>query len=180
MKNERKDNPLKAIPDEILDHCNFDTEKGLVATISPGLLIVSSTQMTAMDTITAITTISEFGASLTAKLAAACGFCDNCGDMDYGNPTDWAKNCELCSDLLNTRNYVQLPDYLRIEAGIPQDAKLDADIDDKGGNITVFEADHDHDITDVPPDLLEVFCKSGVCLAALDEALRQERKIDVI
>lgn len=70
MKTERKDNPLKAIPDEILDHCNFDTEKGLVATISPGLLIVSSTKMTAMDTMTAIAAISEFGASLATKLAA--------------------------------------------------------------------------------------------------------------
>ena len=42
----------------------------------------------------------------------------------------------------------------------------------ESGEIILSEAGYDYDISDVPPELLEVFRLSGVCLGELDEALR--------
>ena len=58
-------------------------------------------------------------------------------------------------------------------------AKLTAKTDAESGEIILSEAGYDYDISDVPPELLEVFRLSGVCLGELDEALRLERVINV-
>ena len=179
MKKENTINPLTAIPDEIVANCEFDVKSGLSLAIAPGMLVLRNKKMTAMNLVTAITALSEIGADLTAKLAKACGFCDNCGDRGEGTPASWAAECDLCYELLDTKNDIRVPDYLRDEAGIPFNAKLTADTDVESGAIILGEAGYDYDISDVPPELLEVFRLSGVCLGELDEALRLERVIDV-
>lgn len=179
MKKEKTINPLTAIPDEIVANCEFDVKSGLSLAIAPGMLVLRNKKMTAMNLVTAITALSEIGADLTAKLAKACGFCDNCGDIGEGTPASWAAECDLCAELLDIKNDIHVPDYLRDEAGIPFNAKLTADTDVESGAIILGEAGYDYDISDVPPELLEVFSLSGVCLGELDEALRLERVIDV-
>ncbi len=179
MKKEKTINPLTAIPDEILEICEFDVKSGLTLSIAPGVLVLRNKRMTAMNLVKAITTFSELGAALTAKLAKACGFCDNCGDRGEGTPVNWAAECDLCEELLDTKYDIRVPDYLRDEAGIPFNSKLTADTDVESGAIILSEAGYDYDISDVPPELLEVFRLSGVCLGELDEALRLERVIDV-
>ena len=179
MKREKTINPLTAIPDEIVETCEFDVKNGLALTIAPGMLVLRNKKMTAMNLVKAITTLSELGADLTAKLAKACGFCDNCGDRGEGTPASWAAECDLCSELLDINNDIHVPDYLRDEAGITSNAKLTAETDEDRGEIILSEAGYDYDISDVQPELLEVFRLSGVCLGELDEALRLERVIDV-
>ena len=179
MKKEELINPLIEIPDEIVANCEFDVKSGLSLAIAPGVLVLRNKKMTAMNLVKAITTFSELGADLTAKLAKACGFCDNCGDLGEGTPASWAAECDLCAELLDIKNDIHVPDCLRDEAGIPFNAKLTADTDVESGAIILGEAGYDYDISDVPPELLEVFRLSGVCLGELDEALRLERVIDV-
>ncbi len=179
MKKEETINPLTEIPDEIVATCEFDVQSGLALAIAPGVLVLYNKNMTAMNLVNVITTFSELGADLTAKLAKACGFCDNCGDIGKGTPASWAAECDLCAELLDTKNDIRVPDYLRDEAGITFNAKLTADTDVESGEIILREAGYDYDISDVPAELLEVFRLSGVCLGELDEALRLERKIDV-
>ena len=179
MKKEKTINPLTAIPDEIVANCEFDVKSGLTLSIAPGVLVLRNKRMTAMKLVKAITALSEIGADLTAKLAKACGFCDNCGDRGEGTPASWAAECDLCSELLAIKNDIRVPDYLRDEAGITSKAKLSARTDAENGEIILSEAGYDHDISDVPPELLEGFRLSGVCLGVLDEALRLERVIDV-
>ena len=179
MKKEETINPLTVIPDEIVATCEFDVKSGLSLTIAPGVLVLRSKKMTAMNLVNAITTFSELGADLTAKLAKACGFCDNCGDIGKSTPASWAAECDLCSELLDIKKNIRVPEYLRDEAGITLKAKLTAKTDGESREIILSEAGYDYDISDVPPELLEVFRLSGVCLGELDEALRLERKIDV-
>ena len=179
MIKEKTINPLTVIPDEIVATCEFDVKSGLALAIAPGVLVLRNKKMTAMNLVKAITTFSELGADLSAKLAKACGFCDNCGDLGKGTPASWAAECDLCAELLDIKNDIRVPDYLREEAGINSKAKLSAETDEESGEIILSEAGYDYDISDVPPELLEVFLLSGVCLGELDEALRLERKIDV-
>ena len=179
MIKEKTINPLTVIPDEIVASCEFDVKNGLSLAIAPGMLILRNKKMTAINLVNAITTFSELGADLTAKLAKACGFCDNCGDNGEGTPVSWAAECDLCAELLSIKNDIHVPDYLRDEAGITSKAKLKAKTDVENGEIILSEAGYDYDISDVPPELLEVFRSTGVCLGALDEAMRLERVIDV-
>ena len=179
MKKEKTINPLTEIPDEIVATCEFDVESGLALSVAPGVLVLHNKKMTAMNLVNAITTFSELGADLTAKLAKACGFCDNCGDIGKSTPASWAAECDLCAELLDTKYDIRVPDYLREEAGINSKAKLSAETDEESGEIILSEAGYDYDISDVPPELLEVFRSTGVCLGALDEAMRLERVIDV-
>ncbi|MEA4895396.1 MAG: hypothetical protein VB064_09035 [Oscillospiraceae bacterium] len=179
MIKEKTINPLTVIPDEIVATCEFDVKSGLALAIAPGMLILRNKKMMAMNLVKAITTFSEFGADLTAKLAKACGFCDNCGEIGTGTPASWAAECDLCAELLAIKNDIRVPEYLRDKAGITPNAKLTAKTDEESGEIILSEAGYDYDISDVPPELLEVLRLSGVCLGALDEALRLERVIDV-
>ena len=179
MKKEKTINPLTAIPDEIVANCEFDVKSGLSLAIAPGMLVLRNKKMTAMNLVKAITTLSELGADLTTKLAKACGFCDNCGDRGEGTPASWAAECDLCEELLDIKKNIRVPDYLRDEAGITSKVKLTAKTDAESGEIILSEAGYDYDISDVPPELLEVFRLSGVCLGELDEALRLERVINV-
>ena len=179
MKKEKTINPLTEIPDEIVATCEFDVKSGLALAIAPGVLVLHNKKMTAMNLVNAITTFSELGADLTAKFAKACGFCDNCGEIGKGTPASWAAECDLCAELLDTKYDICVPDYLRDEAGINSNAKLSAETDEESREIILSEAGYDYDISDVPPQLLEAFRLSGVCLGELDDALRLERKIDV-
>ena len=97
MIKEKTINPLTVIPDEIVASCEFDVKSGLALAIAPGVLVLRNKKMTAINLVNAITTFSELGADLTAKLAKACGFCDNCGDNGKGTPASWAAECDLCS-----------------------------------------------------------------------------------
>ena len=179
MIKEKTINPLTVIPDEIVATCEFDVKSGLALAIAPGVLVLRNKKMTAMNLVNAITTFSALGADITAKLAKACGFCDNCGEIGKGTPANWAAECDLCAELLAIKKNIRVPDYLRDEAGITSKVKLTAKTDAESGKIILSEAGYDYDISDVPPELLEVFRLSGVCLGELDEALRLERVIDV-
>ena len=129
MKKEETINPLTEIPDEIVATCEFDVESGLALSVAPGVLVLRNKKMTAMNLVNAITTFSALGADLTAKLAKACGFCDNCGEIGKGTPASWSAECDLCAELLAIKNDIRVPDYLRDEAGITSKAKLTAKTD---------------------------------------------------
>ncbi len=119
-----------------------------------GGIVVTKAEMSAMDMVNLIAAMSNLVTDLGAQLGAVCGQCDECGYCDC-----------FCGD-----EPVRLPEYVMEAAGLPPGCKLEAFVDDDG-NITVEEADYAYDLSDVPPDLLEVFRKSGVCVHELEERL---------
>lgn len=114
-------------------------------------------KMTAMELVSAIDSLQSLASELTVHLAQVCGPCDQCAEcsVDPENPGG-----------------TTIPDWLRREAGIPEGAKLHAWLDSETGRIQVGAAEYAHDLSDVPPFLLGILRRSGVCLEDLDELLK--------
>ena len=104
--------------------------------------------------------LHQLTVDLSVHLARASGPCDGC---DGDCPFDGLDGQEIA-----------LPDYLRDEAGIPENAKLCAYVDEEENTVTITEAGYDHDLRDVPPYLLEMLAASGICIGELEERLMLE------
>ncbi len=129
-----------------------------------GAMVVLKGRMTAMELLTAARALHDLSVELNSHLAKVCGQCDGCGgDGESGEP-----GCPLV-DLDDAG--VTLPDYLRREAGIPEGAKLCAEVDEEERSVTIFAAGYDHDLRDIPPETLEMFIAANVCLGELEERL---------
>jgi len=181
---------------KLLEGTSLADAEEMDVTVSDSVCVIHKGKMTVLELTDVIDTLSNLASDLTVVLAQACGFCDNCGqekddccpDRDdkecseacaslngcKDSPADCVMHCELCQGLLDGSGDVHVPDYLLEEAGIPKDAKLEAYADEDSGEITVVEADIQQDITDVPPGIVAILAKSGVCLAELDELIMLE------
>lgn len=193
-KNQNKEMQEKDILGKLLEGTSLGAAEERNVTVSDNVCVIHKSQMTVLELTSVIDTLSNLASDLTVVLAQACGFCDNCGrehdDEDCegaecseacaflngckDSPADCVMHCELCQGLLDGSGEVHVPDYLLEEAGIPTDAKLEAYADEDSGEITVVEADIQQDITDVPPGIVAILAKSGVCLAGLDELIMLE------
>lgn len=120
-----------------------------------GVIVITKARMTAMDIVGLIWSLSNLVTDMSARLGAVCGKCTECGFCECIDPDNES---------------IHLPDYVLEEAGLPSGCKLTANVDEDG-TITVYQASYDHDLTDVPPDLLEIFHGANVCLHELEERL---------
>lgn len=145
------------IPFAALKLCGFEREEKAELHASEGALVVLKQRMTAMELICAAQQLQELSVALTTHLARVCGPCDGC---DGGCPFEDWKDGGL-----------DLPADLRAEAGIPQDAKLCAYVDEDEGTVTIAEADYDYDLRDVPPEIMEMLTSAQVCIGELEERL---------
>lgn len=48
-------------------------------------------------------------------------------------------------------------------------------VDSETGAVSIVEADHRFDLTDIPANLLDTFRESGICLDDLEEKLKAEK-----
>lgn len=122
---------------------------------SEDALVVLKQRMTAMELLRAAKSLQKLATDLHVHLAGVCGPCGGCnGDCPVEDGDE-----------------VDLPDYLREEAGIPEKAKLCASVDEEEHTVTISEADYDHDLRDVPEEVLEMFREAGICVGELEERL---------
>ena len=128
----------------------LDTETRLELCVLNGAIVITKAKLTAMDAVNLYESFSGMAVELMVALGNACGTCNNCGCCEY-----------LC-DTQSTR----LPEHILEVAGLPHDCKLAAE-----GSITVCPAGHDYDLSDVSPDTLALFEKSGICIRELEELL---------
>lgn len=133
----------------------------LDATIIKSSVVLTKSQMTAMDVLETIEGLEEILKELYNALVGATGIC--CKDCDQDETEDAVT--------------IKLPEFILEEAGIPKDAKLCAFTTEASGEVTVMEADYKHDLTDVPEDMLRLLKDIGVCLSCLNECLMSERII---
>ena len=130
----------------------FHTEEYLTAIIPA--------KMDAMTLIRTLDSLSELQVKLLDALVESCT----------------GPGCEdepLCEYLLEAEK-IQIPIWIREEAGIDEESKLECMVDPESGEVVVYEADYQYDITDVPKDTLAMLVGAGVCLLALDEHLMEE------
>lgn len=140
------------VDNEIIEKAALGDNVKLVAT--DHLIVLTKAKMTAMDMVKTIDSLSTLLYSLVDALAECCGECDDCGhceDLDFEG--------------------IHLPDEVLEIAGIPEGTKLNAFVEEDAGIIHIEPSEYDHDISDVPPHLLELFSNYGICLGELDALL---------
>ena len=148
------DNKSVTIPPAVLTVCGLDDEGKLEMAGAKGAVILSKSEMTAMEMVRAILALTDRAGQLMRELTGLCG---SCADIE-----------ELI------RPAVTVPDWAREEADIAPDAKLDCHVDEGSGVITVCETFYDHDLSDIPAELLEALRKSGCCLSVLEDMLMDD------
>lgn len=192
-KNQKKKTAEQDILGEMLDGTSLADAEVMDVITGDNVCVIVNGEMTVLELVKVIDTLSALATDLTVILAQACGFCDNCGDDHNCNdsknrkvcaaadcqdiPERWVAQCELCQSLLDGSGDIRVPDYILEEAGIPADAKLEAYADEDSGEITVVEADIQEDITDVPSGILAILASTGICLAKLDELIMLEEVV---
>ena len=159
------DNKSVTIPPAVLTVCGLDDEGKLEMAGARGAVILSKSEMTAMEMVRTILALTDRTGQLMRELTDLCGSCEGCTE---GHCTFRDADIE---ELL--RPAVTVPDWAREEADIAPDAKLDCYVDEDSGVITVCEADNDFDLSDVSPVILYALRKSGCCLSALEDALME-------
>lgn len=124
-------------------------------------VLLLSGKMTALEVIQTVAALDEMAVDLLEVVANACGTCDGC---ENGCPFEDGKPVEEDLDI---------PDYLLEAAELPEDAVLTAVADPETHEIIVTAVEED--ISDVPPEQLELLSSCGVCLGELnDKIVRRE------
>ena len=136
---------------------NFKEGDMLDLNINNDIVVVLKKNMNAMELINAAATLHTLYMELTDHLVDVCGDCEECFDT-----------CPA-EDVHKER--ISLPDYLLREAGIPVGSKLWASVDEAQGIITVAQAEHERDLSDVPDWLLDELLDYGICAGALEHHL---------
>lgn len=157
MKNHQK-NVSFSIPPEAVEHSGFAPDGEFTLHAGENLLAVTPREMTAIQLIQALGSLTAVSCELIHILRDACGECGGCQD---GCPFENAPE----PDATLSRD-------IREELGIPRGHKLHVEV--CGGVAHVSDAGYEHDITDVPAGLLEALALGGVCLGRLDELLMSE------
>jgi len=124
-------------------------------------IVVLKGQMTAMELLAAAQSLHDLSVELNSHLAKVCGQCDGCPEI----------NGEGCPLLQFEEADVTLPDELREKAGIPEGAKLCAEVDEEKNAVVIFAAGYEHSLRDLPPETLEMFLAANICLGELEERL---------
>ena len=156
QNNTKKSDLSMTIPSQLLEDAGIAEAKCAELHRLRHCVAVLQGKMTGLEMIEAIESISKLAEFLTVQLAKACGICDGCG---------------ACGDDLDE---IKVPPELLDEAGISRDARLEAYVDQDNGLILVGSADCDHDLSDVPDDLLQVLVAAGVCVGRLEEHLAED------
>ncbi len=128
----------------------------------PGAAILLKKRMTALELLQAVDALSKTSTSLLTELAGVCGPCEDCAECPY--------DCSV-------QESVTLPEHLRQEAGIALDAKLCADANEETQTVTIYAAQHRHDLSDIPEDLFPLLHELGLCMGALEEKIIHEEVV---
>lgn len=130
-------------------------------------VVVTSGEMEAMEMIQTAMSLRNYADEIIKTLMNICGKCGHCSGEE---------TCPCEADCEGPD--IVVPDWAREEADIPSDAKLICDVDEDSGEIRVFEADYEYDLSDVPAFVIEAFQKNGACLGELQEHLMMEDVVD--
>ncbi len=145
------------IPRSALALSGFNVNESVALHALPGAVVLLKKHMTAMDMLWSLNALSQISTDLLTELTKACGTCNDC--QGEGCPYE------------DVDAPIDLPDYLREEAGIPEGAKLCAKVNEEEKSVTVYAADHKHDLSDVPENLWPLLESLDICLGILEQRL---------
>ncbi len=160
---------IKNHPNEInisaaeLENANLNEWESLELHLLDLAAVVIPGRMTAMELIHVTEALQGLVSDLLSALGEACERCDNC-QMD--------EPCNLMTGPICPE--VSVPDYALEEAGLDSSCKLICSAEQGSGEIRVTEADYRFDLSDLRPELLEMFRQCGVCMSDLEDKLVRE------
>lgn len=125
--------------------------------------VVIPREMTGKELIRTSQCLQKLATELLMVIVESCAHCDNCGEKSP---------CDLMTDAILPD--VAVPYEELIEAGIDPESKLSCEADPENHRIFVFEAEEGYDISDVAPDILDIFRGCGICLQELDGKLKRD------
>lgn len=149
------------IPNAVLELSGLEKGEPVEIRAADDAVIILRKKMTAMELIRAVDSLQRLTGELNQHLAQVCGPCEDCSE-DGECPA------------LPERTQTVLPEELRKEAGIPDDAKLCSWPGEEPGTVVSGQADYRYDLTDVPEWELSALAMMGVCLGNLEERLMEE------
>ena len=149
-----------------LESANLNEWERLELHLLDQAAVVIPGMMTVMEVIRTAEALQSLASDLLAAVGESCGKCDGC-------------KVELLCDLMKgeIRPEVSIPPQVLEEAGVDPDSKLAYEVDPESGEIRIVEADYHYDLSDVPQTLLDTFRECGICLADLDEKLKEEKVV---
>ena len=152
------------VPYVMLKLCKFQAGDNVDLYPMDNALVALKGHLTAPELLEAVQQLSDLSASLLYDLSKVCGPCTDCG-----------ADCCPGDDLADPDGEaIRINDFLIRDAGIPEGAKLRAEVDKERHRVTVSAADHRYDLSDLHPELLDTFIAVGTCLRALEEHLMRE------
>lgn len=162
-----------SIPAEDAAYSGFAPDSEITIHAGEGALVVTSKEMTVLQAAQATMALIETACTLIGGIRKTCGECGErrCADTCPYGPLDEPGKCPYW----DAEPEVTLSDSAREVLGIPKDAKLMLLPDVGEGLVTV--ADYDHDITDIPAQVLAALDYAGVCRGRLDEAVMNNEVI---
>ena len=161
MKNTTKKKLV--IPNAVMELGDFEKGAPVEICVQDDAVIILKKEMTAMELVRAVDALQRLSVELNRQLALACGPCEECDGRG-------GEECPAEPE----RTQTVLPEDVRKEAGIPENAKLCSWPGDEAGVVMVSGADYRYDLTDVPEWELSILRAMGVCLGELEERLMSE------
>ena len=149
---------LLTIPEGALKFSGMAEESSLDLHADDVAMVILKPKMNAMELIRAAGALRHLAMELTLHLAKICGPCSDCSKD--GCPFE--------------EGPIRIPDSIREEAGISQEAKLCASVDEESHTVTVSQADHRYDLEDVPETELVLLQAVHTCLGELEDHLMTE------
>lgn len=144
------------IPKAAMTLSSLDGAETLELHTLDGAAVLLKQEMSAMELLAVVNSLDKLSGDLLSVLAISCEKCVGCEDE--------------CPFTQESRD-IRLPRYLLDAAEIPEGAKLCAEPDPDSGHIIVSALEAEHDLDDVPEELLDALLECGVCLGSLSELL---------
>ena len=170
---KKSKNVTVSIPLEDAEYSGFAPDSEVTIHAGENVLVVTPKEMTVLQAALAMRSLIEVTGHLIGGIRKTCG---ECGDRRPGDgcpygPLEEPGKCPYW----DAEPEVTLSDSAREELGIPKDSKLMLLPDVCEG--LVCAADYDHDIADIPAQVLDALDLAGVCRGRLDEAVMNNEVI---
>ena len=146
-----------------LENANLSEWERLELHLLDQAAVVIPGHMTVMDLIHVADTLQGLASDLLSAIGEACESCDNC---------QMEEPCQLMTEPIQPE--INVPGYALADAGLDEHCKLACSAERGSGEIRVTQADYRYDLTDLRPDLLDMFRECGICMRDLEDKLMQE------
>ena len=146
-----------------LENANLSEWERLELHLLDQAAVVIPGHMTVMDLIHVADTLQGLASDLLSAIGEACESCDNC---------QMEEPCQLMTEPIQPE--INVPGYALAGAGLDENCKLTCSAERGSGEIRVTQADYRYDLTDLRPDLLDMFRECGICMRDLEDKLMQE------